>query len=629
MGDLVLSYSDAVAAGPAVAGGKGWNLGRLHRCGCPVPAGGILAADVHSRFMAAPSLRVIMAGMADVRAEDADAPEGLRALAAIREGIEGARLPAAVADAVGAFLVKTGLADAPLAVRSSATAEDGAAASFAGVHRSVLGVMGVDEALQAIRACYASLWTPQAVAYRRRMGIPDEAVACAVVLCHMVGGPDGGPPLAAGVAFSCDPGTGRRDRIVINAAPGLGEGVVSGRINPEEITVSIEGRRLVVRARAGRHEPTLTDAQAAELARLVLRIQWALGDGHDPQDVEWAHDGGRFWILQARPVTRVPRVTFPAIAHLPVIWSNGNLKDAVPGVLTMLTWDAIQAVVREMLHTALECAGYGAPEGGEPMRRFKGRAYFDLTNLQWAFYDAFGYLPSRFNQDLGGHQPKIPVPLGNPFRGPQGLRRVRARLRLMWVLWRHGRTYAADIARIRSEARRLRAIPLEPLDGAGLLELLDEQTEISRPFARQFQLGNALMWDGFLIGLLERYRPGRGRALAAGMMAGSGEVVSAEHGYRLYDLAGAAATDAAARVYLERRPLDPQGWQRLPLDSPFRRAFEAFLEDFGHRSVYEGEMANPRWREDPTFLLEQVRLSLAEGQTQPQRSGARAALANA
>ncbi|HEY7675951.1 MAG TPA: PEP/pyruvate-binding domain-containing protein [Candidatus Methylomirabilis sp.] len=624
MNPLVLSYGDAATAGPAVVGGKGWSLGRLHRYGFPVPPGGVLAAAVYTQLMAAPAVRALAAEAGRLRADDTVTPEGSRALAALREGIEATSLPSGVADGVSAFLREAALAEAPIAIRSSATAEDGAKASFAGVHRSVLGVLGVDAALRAIRTCFASLWTREAVAYRRRMGIPDDAVACAAVLCRMIGGPHGGRPPAAGVAFSCDPRTGRRDRIIINVAPGLGEAVVGGRVNPEEITVSIHGRRLLVSGRVGREEHTPADAWAAQLARLVLRIQWALGDGQDPQDVEWAYDGRQFWILQARPVTRAPRITFPGTTHLPVIWSNGNLKDAVPGVPTTLTWDTIQGVIREMLYTATESAGYGGLEGGEPVRRIRGRAYFDLTDLQWAFYDAFGYPPRLFNRELGGHQPEIPLPPGNPFRSPGGVRRVRARLRLMRALWRHARTYPADTARIRSEARSLRAIPLEPLRDAELVERLDEQTETARCFAREFQLGNALMWDNLLIGLLERYRPGRGRALAAGLMAGSGRVVSAEHGYGLFELAAAAAADPEARAYLERRPLDPQGWRRLSPQSAFRSALAMFLEEYGHRSVYEAEMANPRWREDPSFLLEQVRLDLAEGRTQVERGAARA-----
>src|SRR5262249_56574882 len=103
---------------------------------------------------------------------------------------------------------------------------DRATASFAGIHSSVLNVRGADAVLRAIMECYASLWTPHALAYRRRLGLSDEQVACAVVLCAMV------PAMSAGVAFSCDPRTGRRDLVTISAVHGLGDALVSGRGNP-------------------------------------------------------------------------------------------------------------------------------------------------------------------------------------------------------------------------------------------------------------------------------------------------------------------------------------------------------------------------------------------------------------
>src|SRR5690606_41240802 len=102
-------------------------------------------------------------------------------------------------------------------------------------------------------------------------------------------------------------------------------------------------------------------------------------------------------------------------------------------------------------------------------------------------------------------------------------------------------------------------------------------------------------------------------SLASDLVAGSGQLVSAEHGYRLLDLAAAAAADPAARALLDTGPLVPARWRQLPPDSPFRRELERFLHDFGHRAVYEVEIAHPRWVEDPTFLSEQVRLILPSG----------------
>jgi phosphoenolpyruvate synthase/pyruvate phosphate dikinase len=175
--DEFLDWPQAYQTGPAVCGGKGYNLARLARYGFRTPRGGVL-------------------------------PAGAR-LSAIRAGLERLRL-----------------ADARLAVRSSATAEDSARASFAGIHASFLNVSGLPAIEQAAQNTIDSLHTPQAIAYRRRMGFRDEEVQCAVVFCEMV------QASSAGVAFSCDPVTGRRDLILIDAAEGLGEAVVAGQVNP-------------------------------------------------------------------------------------------------------------------------------------------------------------------------------------------------------------------------------------------------------------------------------------------------------------------------------------------------------------------------------------------------------------
>ncbi len=594
----IVSYDKAAALGPQIVGGKGWNLGRLGRYGFPVPKGGVLVADVYKQFMAESKLHSLETKLAAIRTEEHVESDIAGILHTLRASIEATRLPADVETAVHTFLTDAGLADLPVAVRSSATAEDSAAASFAGVHASFLGVKGLEGVLRAIRGCYASLWTPRAVAYRRYQGLTDDAVACAVVICALVTGPEQAPPVAAGVAFSCDPRTGQRDRVTINAISGWGEAVVSGTVSPEEITVGqrADGEPYRIE-RALEREQVLSEDQAAALASLMHRVLWALGDGQEQQDVEWVSDGEQFWLVQARPVTHLPRVTLPAVAALPTIWSNANLKDAVTGVQTPLSWSIVRLTVDAILYAPYRTIGYRLPEGMELIRRLGGRAYFDLTTMQWVSYDAFGLLPHEFNQSLGGHQPEIPVPSQHPLRGWRGLRRRRAQLRLLQASIRNARTLPGEIARVRAEVRRYAHLLLTDLSHTDLFALLRQLLDLGQAFGARFQLANMSgIWEQLLARLLERERPGEGQALAAALMAGSREVVSAEQGYRLYDVAAAAAQDPAACTYLATTPLDPQGWRNLPEHLPFRQALAAFLDDFGHRGVYETELANPRWK---------------------------------
>ncbi|HYF76360.1 MAG TPA: PEP/pyruvate-binding domain-containing protein [Symbiobacteriaceae bacterium] len=623
----MLDWSEAAQAGAVRAGGKGWNLGRLHRYGFPVPAGGVLAAEVYASFMSQPELKALARWAAALDVRTASTPEAARQLETLRDAIAAAALPVAVTQEIESYLHNAGLIDTPVAVRSSATAEDGAEASFAGIHQSFLGVRGTVGVVEAVKRCYASLWTPQAVAYRRHQHLADEAVACAVVLCAMVTEPGASQPAAAGVAFTCDPKSGRRDLITISAAPGLGEAVVSGTVNPEEIAAQKRMGRYHLHRRQGSPTPVLTDDQAMTLARLADRVHWALADDQGPQDIEWAHDGDRFWLLQARPVTRLSRVTFPGSEHLPVIWSNANLKDAVAGVQSTLSWSYIKYVISHALHSSLPLTGYAVPEGLEVVRRFEGRAYFDMTAMMWSNYDAIGFLPADYVRGLGGHQPLIPVPPGDPFKGPEGARRRKAQLKFLLNVRREAKQLSRHMAELKPKVRGLLARIKASASAQELLDVLEGASHLAEGFAPHFQAANmnAGLWPEIMRNLLVRVAPDRAAALILGLLAGSGRVSSAEHGYRLYDLARAAAHDAAAMAYLTGAPMSPQGWRELPPSSPFRQALEAFLDEYGHRAVYEGELSNPRWREDPTYLLVQVRDLAVTGKLTPPRASAQTA----
>ncbi|MCE9584448.1 MAG: pyruvate, phosphate dikinase [Planctomycetes bacterium] len=602
---LTLDWNAAFSAGPRLAGGKGWNLGRLARYGFPVPEGFVLSADAHRRFMQAPLFRRLAAEFAQVGAGEAASEEITARLSMLRRTIEAAALPPDVIDALRQSLGVTGLDRGAFAVRSSATAEDGGSTSFAGVHGSVLDVRGADAALRAVREVYASLWTPQALAYRRRFLVPDDDVACAVVVCRMV------EAKSAGVAFTCDPRTGRRDAITISAARGKGEAVVSGSVNPEEITVALSHLGLNLESRSG--PPVLDDAQALVLARLALRTLYALGDGQDPQDLEWVWDGARFWLLQARPVTRLPRVTFAGAEHLPTVWSNANIKDAIPFVMTPLTWSCVLSALRFMLWSYPAKIGYPVPRGTEVCRRFSGRGYFDVTSLQWAFYDCFGSPPAESNRGMGGHHAAIPVPAGHPLSGKKGLQRIWRLVKAVRLLLKLPKIVPPAIQKVFTQSREVNAIDLAPLTKAQLLELLIRISLLQVEFGEPFMFtASALAWQSELEKLLEKLIPGRGIAVACALVADTGNVVSAQQGTRLFDVADAARADEAALAWLKHEPFDMAGLQSLPELSPFRRELRRFLADFGHRAVYEAEVATPRWNEDPSWLLEQVR-SILDG----------------
>jgi phosphohistidine swiveling domain-containing protein len=255
----------------SLVGGKAANLGRLLRLGLPVPPGFVVTTAAYRAFVADDNLTEV--DPAELRARIADAP-----------------IPAAISGAVQEAYQRLGASS--VAVRSSATAEDLATASFAGQYDTFLDVTGAEALLQAVRGCWASLWAARAVSYRRERDWDDRELALAVIVQRMV------PAEAAGVAFTANPVTGNRAETVISAVRGLGEQLVSGQTTADEWIVR-GGEAIRQRAAA----EVLTAAQALAVARLARRIADHFGA---PQDVEWAISGGEVFVLQARPMTALP-----------------------------------------------------------------------------------------------------------------------------------------------------------------------------------------------------------------------------------------------------------------------------------------------------------------------------------
>ena len=174
-----------------------------------------------------------------------------------------------------------------------------------------------------------------------------------------------------------------------------------------------------------------------------------------PQDVEWAFDGRRTWVVQARPITGLPRPGIPLARALPTVWTNGNLSDAIAGVPTTATWSFIAPYLNGIFYAPFSRIGYPVPAGLDAVRRFDGRAYLDLTLLQAIYFDALGASAADTNKGLGGPPAELPLP------EPDARWRRRWRrygVRMLGLLIREARSYPAAIARIRAAARHYAAL---------------------------------------------------------------------------------------------------------------------------------------------------------------------------
>ena len=219
---MMLTWAKALEAGAEVVGGKGLNLARLQCDNFDIPTGGVLSAQVYRSLIAKPEVYALINVIERIATEDLNSIQAQQYCVSLQQVIQGQVLPSEVLDDIRRFLQQLNIGDCALVIRSSATLEDGQAASFAGIHDSFLDVHGEAEIAQAILACIASLWSVRAVSYRRKMNIPDANVAAAVVVCELI------HAQVSGVAFSCDPLTGCTDISLINANFGLGESVVAG-----------------------------------------------------------------------------------------------------------------------------------------------------------------------------------------------------------------------------------------------------------------------------------------------------------------------------------------------------------------------------------------------------------------
>jgi phosphoenolpyruvate synthase/pyruvate phosphate dikinase len=280
------------------------------QAGFPVPDGFAVTTDAFRETLGSDLAGRISRDLAALDTDDLAALEA--ASARLRLVVETTPLPADVADAIRDAYAALG-DDVPVAVRSSACAEDSESASFAGQQETYLHVRGPDEVRRRIRDCWASFFSERALFYREKKGSLDD-LGMAVVVQRMVEAD------LAGVLFTCDPVAGRRDRMVVEAVLGLGEAVVSGAVTPDHYVLKRDGRvrkaqvhaqpyKIVAGEGGGVEERELgeegearkvTDDVLAELARIGDDLEQRLGV---PQDIEWAVQDGEIFVLQARPVT--------------------------------------------------------------------------------------------------------------------------------------------------------------------------------------------------------------------------------------------------------------------------------------------------------------------------------------
>jgi len=602
----------------ALVGGKAANLGVLMRAGFPVPPGACLTTVAYSRAVGA-ALDDVIADLAATKPHDTARLAELAARARAR--VVGARVPDDVAEVV------RGTATGSVAVRSSATAEDLPSVSFAGQQDSFLNVVGEDAVLDAVRRCWASLWTDRAVIYRAAHGIDHAAVRLAVVVQQMV------PAQVAGVLFTANPVTGRRREAVVDASPGLGEAVVSGAVNPDHFVVDVASgaileqrlgdRRVVVQAVSGggvehleqasapHAAPCLTHEQLRSLARLGAEVEQRFGA---PQDIEWAvDDSDRVWITQSRPITTlfpvpVGRDGFRAFFSFSV--AQGVYRPLTPMGIAGIR--AVSTSVARLWRIPVRDPLLGAPA----LTVAAGRVFLDVTPALRSrpgravvprLLDVMEARSAVVLRSLA-HDPRFAL---QPSSRAEALRRLAAALVRHRLPVRLVRA-VADPPRAQRTAQaagdalrdRARAAP-DATPGERLNHVERLLTREFAPMALQMLPGAAAGFAtlGLAVGLLgKELHPGELPVVLRSLP----DNVTTAMDLALWKLVVQVRADAETKAVLDGTPPEELALRfgRGALPSALQRGLRAFLAQYGDRAVAEIDLGLRRWSEDPTYVFQ-------------------------
>ena len=605
MSAFVLSLSDSKATLETV-GGKGMSLAKMIQAGFPVPDGFHITTEAYRQFVTTNDLQTkILCTLKDV---DTSLPASLEAASAtISRFFADRKIPGDIAAAVISAYEDLNNRQPEIenrksaAVRSSATAEDLPEASFAGQQETFLNIRGNEALLDAVKKCWASLWTARAIAYRIKQGIDPDTVALAVVVQEMVNAE------ASGILFTANPMNGHRDEMVINTAWGLGEAIVGGLVSPDTIVVDkatgkvkkyevAEKAVITVLTESGTREEPLTDARrkskvlkealVIELVNIARRTESFHGR---PQDIEWCRASGKFYIVQSRPITALPEppLEWP-LPHPKAMLARGSFAEFVPEPVSPLF--ATLAVPIAQKTTMKLMGGFGVSE----------------DSYIFAVLNDYVYIGFVFTPKMTWQMVKASFQLLGPILKTSAQRAEAAREKFAAVVqaW---------------QARGLAALaPSELL--AGVREIFTETAlfyNMAQSGTIPTSMSSEMIFGAFYKLLVKRKSDPKTEAFVFG---------TENHAMRsekaLFDLTMWAKEQPELADYLTRTPSDviaatlsPSGTsqtdlQPAPVIREFTARFDSYLREFGH-AVYDLDFAKPVPADAPAPLVETIKVYLS------------------
>lgn len=607
------------------AGGKAANLSALIGNRFPVPPGFVLLTSAYRFFVEDNDLEQrIEALLNDM---NGGLLEPARVSKEIRSSFENAVLPGMLRIPIIKAYRKldkrtrkkgTGQGELPVAVRSSATAEDMEHASFAGQQDTYLDVSGKRDLLLSVKRCWGSLWTERAMHYRTRNGISHDGLAMAVVVQQMIRSE------FSGVLFTADPLTGNRKRMLLESSRGLGEALASGKVEPDRFTIDrerweIEDRNISKRA-LGRGDEHLPDETILDVARLSERVERSFGS---PQDIEWAYADGKIHVIQSRPITTL----YPLPSPMPD-WADIHLYvsfNAAEGICEPFTPMGIYALQRIFSRfTVRGKTSHGRKEVHPVFVEAGGRLYADVTMFfrSKLLHGAIDYIIKEFlSTEIDDFHSRLGKRKSYRFQALP----VRQTLRYLTLpLPRMGYFPRAVFSPSRARERYLKKAgefveraenELKNVNGLmPLLEVMDKNLDLAfkNLILPAIPLG---MVGAGLLTLAEKLtkRSGGPRMDMKRLMKGAPHNLTMDMNKALWSIAeGISSRNEGSK------------WKEIGTDDIASRYTEGkipretgneigdFLRDFGHRGPGELDLGRARWVDDPAPLFEMIRSYLSQ-----------------
>ncbi|KYG60376.1 phosphoenolpyruvate synthase [Bdellovibrio bacteriovorus] len=622
------------------AGGKGFNLYLMSQAGLPVPEWVVFGKRFFQEFLASPSVKTTLSLIMQRLSAKELTP--LQAEAEVRALFEKTDLSKNLSESLDKALKDLG-ANNVFSVRSSAADEDSLSHSFAGQLSSYLYVSGKEDILKYIRQCWISAFSERSLVYRLENGIDLQKISVSVVLQRMI------DPDKSGVLFTCDPVEKKIDRYVVSSVYGVGEGLVSGTLDADSFWLEahsgkllkeevVEKKEMMKKSSSGHcstlpvpsnlvNTASLTQEELSKLYRLGHKIQEQY---HRPQDIEWAIEGGKIYILQTRPVTTLQA----DLIGYPNLWDNSNIIESYGGLTSPLSFSfalrnykAVYVQFCEVLGVPNEIIKDMDSYLGYMLGSLNGRVYYNLFN----WYKLVGVLPGfkqnrEFMETMMGVSEALseeiadrikPHPSWDTFSGR--IRKAITGFNFIKYHFTIQSTVDDFLATFHRDYDKYRSLPLKRMRGDQLIRIYMEleRNMLGRwkaPIINDFL---CMVHFGLLRKLTTTWLKDLDSTIQNDLLAGEGGLESAEPTKALLRLANKAAQNPDLRKLIET--IDPAEGLEALNQSPYQEFYKSvldYLDKYGFRCMSEMKLEEIDLLTDPSYLFVCLKNYLKSGQTE-------------